>query len=194
MLGFLECTELHLRNMIMVNSTEVQVMDLWRCYNRSQAPTTSTTIILAIVFGFGVIGVSLLIRWRLQQQHHQQQQQEKNTKNPMTKQQHNNMRRTKKLQRSVSYTSSMLASCPIPARVNLPDPTINVFIEFQEQCPTEQDVMDHLVMKLLNYDRLAKIPVLGKDHQLRFEESELGAYDPRQLLRRIPLESSDDDV
>ena len=85
----------------------------------------------------------------------------------------------------------MLAACILPDRVNQPNPTINVYVEFQDECPTDQDFLEHLVQKLLHYERLAKIPVLSASEQLRFEDI---PYNPRQLIRRISLPASDDDT
>lgn len=153
---------------------------LLECYTSLESVmiTPMTTVIMAIVFVIGLVILALLFLRRLQRQRHQK----KSTKQDFTK---------PKLQRSVSNTSSMLAACTLPKSLNQPDPTINIYVEFEDQCPSEQDIMDHLVQKLLGYERMAKIPILDKNEQLSFEDL---PYDSRELIRRIFLEASGNDT
>jgi len=79
----------------------------------------------------------------------------------------------------------MLAARALPDRVNQPDPIINVYIEFDAgNCPTEQQILDGVVSKLLKYDRLGKVPFLDDKEHLHFETK---PYNPRDLIRRIPV-------
>ena len=189
MLDLQDCTELHLRQAIMAHKsykdklldTPAKLLELWQCHEASESVMTTpmTTIIMAFVFVIGLLVLALLFLRRLQQQHRHQKE---STKQEYTK---------PKLQRSVSNTSAMLAACTLPESVNQPDPIINIYVEFEDQCPSELDIMKHLVQKLLGYERMAKIPVLDKKEQLSFEDF---PYDARQLIRRIPLEASDNDT
>lgn len=94
------------------------------------------------------------------------------------------------LKRNVSFTSSMMAAKVIPEHANLPDPVINAVMLFEKRsCPTVDDVLEQVVKKLLKYERLSAVPVLGKDEHLSFEP---GSYDPKDLIRRLEIDEDDD--
>lgn len=94
------------------------------------------------------------------------------------------------LKRNVSFTSSILAAKVIPENANLPDAVINAVILFEKRsCPTDEDVLEQVVKKMLKYERLSAIPVLGKDERLSFEP---GSYDPKDLIRRLQVDDNDD--
>ena len=77
-----------------------------------------------------------------------------------------------------------MAALVLPKRLNMPEPVINIFIEFDEtKCPTDDDVMKLVVSQLMQYDRLARIPKLDSNDKLRFHDDI--TYDSNKLIRRI---------
>jgi hypothetical protein len=93
------------------------------------------------------------------------------------------------LKRSVSFISSMMAAVVLPDHVNMPEPVINIFIEF-EACPTQEDLMTLVVAKLLQYDRLAKIPILDSQQHLCLQDDI--SYDCNKLVRRVVVHEGEE--
>ncbi|CAB9515815.1 Putative diacyglycerol O-acyltransferase [Seminavis robusta] len=158
-----QCARNQLGKMVNI-STEggaVAFVDLWKCYDiNPYHPYVSASLVSAVVVSFSIIFVAFRWKWRSSSV-------AKSSRPP--------------LKRSVSNTSSLMASMCIPKRHNMPDPIINIFIEFA-QCPTEEDMMNLVVAKLLQYERLATIPVVDQQEQLSFHQM---PFDTQKLVRRI---------
>ena len=73
-----------------------------------------------------------------------------------------------------------MAAKTVPQHVNMPDTIINIYIEFAT-CPSDKDMMGP-VEKMLQYDRMRQVPILGDDYRLRFDNR---VYNKKQLVRRI---------
>jgi hypothetical protein len=81
--------------------------------------------------------------------------------------------------RSWSFTSTGMALGSFPPRVDCPEHTINASIMFQD-CPQPQDIVKHIIPKMLQYERLATVPE-PEDGTSRHPVS----VDPSKLVRHI---------
>ena len=82
--------------------------------------------------------------------------------------------------RSWSFTSTGMALGSFPPHVDCPEHVINASIMFQE-CPKPDDVVKHIIPKMLQYERLATIPE-PENGSSRHPVSEL---DPSRLVRHV---------
>ena len=99
----------------------------------------------------------------------------------------------RQIKRTVSFTSSMMAAKVIAPHANLPEPVINAVVLF-ETCPTPNDVLQLVVKKMLEYERLSQIPTIDTNHkngeQLSFQPGT--NYDPAKLIRTMQVKDKDD--
>jgi diacylglycerol O-acyltransferase / wax synthase len=95
--------------------------------------------------------------------------------------------RSDNVTRRWSYTSAGMAIGAFPAKANTPDPIINAVMFFQE-CPRTQEIVNQIVTKMLQYERLNSVydTITGKS---RLCEN----LDPQDLVRVIKVQGSDQD-
>jgi hypothetical protein len=95
--------------------------------------------------------------------------------------------RSDNVTRRWSYTSAGMAIGAFPAKANTPDPIINAVMFFQE-CPRTQEIVNQIVTKMLQYERLNSVydTITGKSRPCE-------NLDPQDLVRVIKVQGSDED-
>jgi hypothetical protein len=155
-------------------------LEVLSCYQHHANVQSLAVSLSALIFALGTLAATLLYTWRRQRIH----QKSKAKANTTTKR-HG---KRQPLKRSVSFTSSLMAAKVIPEHVNFPDPVINAVILF-DTCPTAKDVLELAVLKMLDYERLCRIPRVNPNNQLSFHS---GSYDPSNLVRTFQVHDEDD--
>lgn len=87
-----------------------------------------------------------------------------------------------------SYTSTGMAIGAFPAKANTPDPIINAVMFFRE-CPRTQEIVDQVVTKMLQYERLNSVYDANTGKSRPCEN-----LDPQDLVRVIKVQGSDQDA
>lgn len=155
------------------------LLDFVQCYDRNDYAkcydASSSSMLQSMVLSVGVLMLALLYALKC---YKRQQQQRYPTK------------KRRKLERQVSFTSSMIAGKVLPDHVDFPDSVINIYMEFAEgKCPSDEDLVTLIREKLLAYERLRQLPVVDKNSG-RLSFLPLPSLDAQQLVRRITLETT----
>jgi diacylglycerol O-acyltransferase / wax synthase len=87
-----------------------------------------------------------------------------------------------------SYTSHGMAVGSFPAKANYPDPIINAVMFFQE-CPRAHEIVNQIVSKMLQYERLNSVYDASTGKSRPCEN-----LDPNDLVRVIKVQGSDQDA
>ena len=82
--------------------------------------------------------------------------------------------------RSWSFTSTGMALGSFPHHVDCPEHVISASIMFQD-CPNPDDVVKHVIPKMLKYERLATIP----EPENGSSRHPVSALDPSRLVRHV---------
>jgi len=95
-------------------------------------------------------------------------------------------RKFKKQKQRWSITSTVMGVGAFPPAINVPEPVINACILFQD-CPSVQDIVQQVVPKMLEYKRMATIPMPHTSS----DRSCVG-LNPSDLVRRVEIDGDDD--